>query len=256
MATIFVERTPLVNKVYPMVLANQATCPLDTNIRDRGAMGTTIYDGAKAAICPGIKNLCGTYTVKNNLREPHHQHPDYAENKVGTLKGSTNHVMKRSRAPPNLWLLALMYVCILLYRMTINRLGNIAPLNVLLGLTPDPSMPLAFSSNEPMLFNPDNKSPSESIELSGRFAGSETDAEDAMTFKVMTDDTKKIITQYAVHSRNTLQDPNLRLSLAGGEMNAHLMSKPVKNVIYKQDTKGQRVDKLPTDDEAPDGPLT
>jgi hypothetical protein len=160
--------------------------------------------------------------------------------------------MKRSRAPPNLWLLALMYVCILLYRMTINRLGNIAPLNVLLRLAPDLSMPLAFSSNEPMLFNPDNKSPSESIELSGRFAGSETDAEDAMTFKVMTDDTKKIMTQYAVHSRNTLQDPNLRLSLAGGEMNANLMSKPVNN---KEDTKGQRVDKLPADDEAPEGPL-
>jgi hypothetical protein len=255
MATIFVESKPLVNKVYPMIVANQATSPLDPNIKDRGAMGTTIYDGAKAVICPRIKNLCGTYTVKNNLREPHHQHPNYAENKVETLKDRTNHVMKRSRAPPNLWLLALMYVCILLYRMTINSLGNITPFNVLLGLTPDASMPLAFSSTEPMLFNPDNKSPSESIELSGRFAGSEMDAGDAMTFKVLIDDTKKIITQSAVRSRNTLKDPNLHLSPAGGEMNDHLMSEPVQNCIHKQDTKGQRVDKLPTDDEAPDGPL-
>jgi hypothetical protein len=228
MAQIFVGRKTLVTDVYPMTSESQIPCPLEHNIKDRGAMETIISDGARAAIGPRIKNICGLFTIKDYQSEPHHQHQNYAENRVGTLKDATNRVMERSGAPANLWLLALIYMAILLNHMSNETLGDIAPLNALLGLFPDISMFLAFSFYEPVLYAVDNKYPSESTELSGQFVGFAMNAGDAMTFQILTDDTKRIITRSAVRSRFTLKDPNFRLSLAGGEMNAHLMSKPVK----------------------------
>ena len=60
--------------------------------------------------------------------------------------------MERSGAASNLWLLALIYVGVLLNHMSNNTtLGDIAPLNALLGLHPDISMILAFSFYEPVL---------------------------------------------------------------------------------------------------------
>ena len=76
-----------------------------------------------------------------------------------------------------------------------------------------------------------------------------------MTFLILTDDTKQIITCSTVHSRNTSKDPNLRLSPAGGELDSHPVSKPVKNCIYVKDSEGQRMEDTPTGDKAPDGPL-
>ena len=134
-----------------------------------------------------------------------------------------------------------------------ESLGDIAPLNALLGLHPDISMFLAFSFNEPVLYSADNKYPSESTELSGRFVGFELNSGDAMTFKILTDDIQRIIIRSAVRSRNTTKDPNLRLSPIGGEKDSHPMSKPVQNCIYEKDSNGQRVEDLPTTTEAPDG---
>ncbi len=134
-------------------------------------------------------------------------------------------------------------------------LGWIAPLNALLGLQPDISMFLAFLFYEPVLFNADNRSPSEPTELTGRFVGFAMNAGDAMTFLILTDNTKQIITRSAVRSRINPKDPNLRLSLAGGELDSHPVSKPVKNCDDTKDKDGQREEDMPTSDEAPEGPL-
>ena len=143
-------------------------------------------------LVPGSKLSVGT--VKNSQGEPHQQHQNYAENRIRTLKDATNGVMERSGAAANLWLLALIYVCVLLNHMSNDSLGDIAPLNALLGLHPNILMFLAFSFNEPVLYSADNKYPSESTELSGRFVGFELNSVDAMTFKILTDDTQRIIT--------------------------------------------------------------
>ena len=163
--------------------------------------------------------------------------------------------MERSGAPATMWLLALIYVAVLLNHMVNETLGDIAPSNALLGLEPDISMFLAFAFYEPVFFNAENRYPSESTELSGRFVGFSLNQGDAMTFLILTDDTQRIITRSAVCSRNTLKDPNFRLAPAGGEVDSHPGSKPVRNCIYAKDSQGQRVEDLPTSDEAPEGPL-
>ena len=104
MASIFVGRKALITNVYPMMAETQIPCTLGHNIKDRGAMETIISDGARAAIGPRIKAICGIFTVKNYQSKPHHQHQNYAENRVGTLKDATNCVMERAGAPANLWI--------------------------------------------------------------------------------------------------------------------------------------------------------
>ena len=67
-----------------------------------------------------------------------------------------------------------------------------------------------------------------------------------MPFLILTDDTQQVITRSAVRSRWNNNDPILRLSPAGGEMGQQPVSRPVRNYIYAKDSKGQRVDDLPT----------
>jgi hypothetical protein len=234
MAQIFVGRKTLVTNIYAMMSESQIPCTLEYNIKDRGAMETIISDGAQAATGIQIKGICSLYTIKNYQSEPHHQHQNYAENRVGTLKDTTNRVMERSGAPANLWLLALIYVCVLLNHMANQVLGNIAPLHALLGLQPDISMFMAFYFYKDVLYSADNWYPSESTELPGQFVGFALNAGDAMTFLILTDDTKRIITRSAVRSRNTAKDPNLRLSPDGGELDIHPVSKPVKIASMKK----------------------
>ena len=126
--------------------------------------------------------------------------------------------MERSGAPASLWLLALVYVSILLNHKVNEAIGDMPPLTALHGLSPDISMFLAFSFNKPVLYAADNKYPSESTELSGGFVGFNMNAGNAMTFLILTDDTQQVITRSAVRSRYNNKDPNLRLSPAGGEM--------------------------------------
>jgi hypothetical protein len=255
MAQIYVGRKTMVIDVYPMLQESMIPATLEHNIKDRGAMETIISDGAKAATSASVKNTCGMFQVKQYQSEPKHQHQNYAENRIGTLKDGTNRVMDRSGAPANLWLLALIYVCILLNHMVNETLGDISPLTALLGLQADISMFLPFAFYEPVLYSVDNRYPSESPELGGRFVGFAMNAGDAMTFLVLTDDTKQVIIRSAVRSRNNVKDPNLRLSPGGGENDTHPVSKPVQQVIYEKDKDGLRVDNLPTVDEAPDGKL-
>ena len=96
MAQIFVGCKTLVTDVYPMNLERQMPCTLEHNIKDRGATVTIISDGAKAAIGPRIKAICGIFMVKNYQSEPRHHNQNYAENRVGTRKDSTNRVMEQS----------------------------------------------------------------------------------------------------------------------------------------------------------------
>jgi hypothetical protein len=255
MAQILVESKTLVKDVYPTMTESQTPCTLEHNIKDRGAVDTIISHDTMAAIGPRIKAISELDAVKNYQSEPNHQHQNYAEKRVGTLKDDNNHAMDRSGAPGNLWPLALIFLCILLNLTSNHILGNINPLNAILGLHPDISMFQAFSFNEPVLYNADSKYPSESIELSGRFTAFELCSGDAMTFKILTDDTKRIIIRSPVRSRDTVKDPNLRLSPAGGELDSHPVSKTIKNCIYEKDGNEHRVEDLPPDDEVHYGPL-
>jgi hypothetical protein len=87
------------------------------------------------------------------------------------------------------------------------------PLTVLLGTTVDVSPLLRFHWFQPVFYTVDDPSfPSESPEALGYFVGISTHCGHAMTFKVLTADTNKVILRSQVRPADDPLRPNLRLT--------------------------------------------
>ena len=99
------------------------------------------------------------------------------------------------------------------------------PLEMMYGITPDILMFCQFHFWEPVYYVQDNKWPSERSKKKGHWVGIALNVGDALTYKILTDDTHKIITRSAVRSRS--ETPNKRLDIFTDDPDA----KPVKNVI-------------------------
>jgi len=92
-------------------------------------------------------------------------------------------------------------------------LGWEIPLTVLLGVTIDVSPLLRFSWYQPVFYANDNATfPSDTKESFGYFVGLSTHCGHAMTFKVLTSDTNKIIQRSQVRPADDPARPNLRLT--------------------------------------------
>ena len=144
MAQIFAGRRTTVTDVYPLRTQSDIPAKLEDNIRERGAMDCFISDGAKANLSNGTTDLLRLYCIDDYQSEPHHQHQNYAENKIGMIKDVTNRLMSRVGCPPTMWLLCLTYVSQLLNYLASETLNWQIPLQLLWGFTPDASMFLAF----------------------------------------------------------------------------------------------------------------
>ena len=95
---------------------------------------------------------------------------------------------------PSLWLLALKYTAFLLNHTSCASLDKAVPLTDLSGVTQDISIILRFHWYEKVYFPEDETSfPSESRERWGRFVGFADNVGNALTFAILTDDTKKIL---------------------------------------------------------------
>jgi len=100
-------------------------------------------------------------------------------------------------------------------------------MEALTGSTPDISPMLQFHFWEPVYYAIEDASfPSDSNEKFGHFVGIAETVGDALTFKVLTDDTQKIIYRSAVRSALNPTERNLRLSALGGES-----SKPIQEIV-------------------------
>ena len=95
-------------------------------------------------------------------------------------------------APKDAWLLCLEYVADVL-NLTYNESMNSIPLQKLTGQTQDCSILLLFKFWQPVYISRhETKFPS-SNEIKGRFAGFSKHVGHAYTYKVLTDDTRKIV---------------------------------------------------------------
>ena len=81
-----------------------------------------------------------------------------------------------------------------------------------------------------MLYAIDNKWPSESPEKSGRWMGVAHNIGDALTYKILINDTKKIIYRSAIMPRDD-HDPNNHLETFGSAE----ADKPIKSVIKSKE---------------------
>ena len=133
----------------------------------------------------------------------------------------TNTVMNTSGCPACCWLLFLQYICVVLNHLASPTLQGICPVQALEGTTPDVSFMLHFSFYEPVYYRidssePDLNFPSSSNEKKGYWVGYADNQDDPLTWRILTEDTQKIIIRSGVRSalRTTT---NQRLASPSGE---------------------------------------
>ena len=215
-AQVFVGRDTLVADAYPMKSGKQFVNTLD--IRRRGAMDKLLSDSAKTEISNEVMDILRAYHISNWHSEPYHQNQNPAEWRYRTIKSWTNSVVNRSGAPANCWLLCLIYVCYLLNHIACTALDGKIPLLALTGITPDISIILLFTFYQPVFYATyDQHFPSESEERAGYWVGFGEHCGDAMTHKILDQDTQKNIYRSAVRPKKS-STPNHRLAPHGGEV--------------------------------------
>ena len=221
MAQFFCGRDTLVCDAYGIKSTKQFINTLSDNIRKRGAMDTLISDGGKYEISKRVTDLLCSLFIKDYQSEPYHQHQNKAENRFGLAKRYTNTVMNTSGCPACCWLLCLQYICVVLNHLASPTLQGICPVQALEGTTPDISFLLHFSFYEPIYYRigssePDLNFPSSSNEKKGYWVGFADNQGDSLTWRILTEDTQKIIIRSGVRSalRTTT---NQRLASSSGE---------------------------------------
>lgn len=167
-------------------------------IRKRGAMNQLVSDGGEALISNKVKDVLRHLCIKEWRSEAHYQHQNPAERRYGTIKHNVNRVLNMTGAPASCWLLCLEYVTFIMNRMALQSLQWRTPHEKLYGITPDISIIYRFKFYDKIYFKRDisrggKQFPSHSNELIGRFVGFAEDVGHDMTFKILTEDTEKII---------------------------------------------------------------
>ena len=198
MAQFFCGHDTLVCDAYGIKSTKQFINTLSDNIRKRGAMDTLTSDGGKYEISKGVTDLLHSLFIQDYQSEPYHQHQNMAENRFGPAKRYTNTVMNTSGCPACCWLLCLQYICVVLHHLASPTLQGICPAQALQGTTPDISFMLHSSFYEPVYYRidssePDFHFPSSSNEKKGNWVGFADNPGDRLTWRILTEDTQKII---------------------------------------------------------------
>ena len=147
-------------------------------------------------------DLIRAYRILDWQSEPHHQHQNYSERRIQDYKKRTSVILDRTGAPGNTWLLALLYVIFILNCIAYAGLDWRTPLEVWGGSTPDISIITQFCFWDLVYYSVDNDWPSQSGEKLAHFVGFGDTVGDALTYKLLTVDTKKIIYRSAVRPAN------------------------------------------------------
>ena len=200
MAQIFVGRKSLVIDIFGMASSKEFVNTLEDVIRKRGAMDKLISDSAQVEISNRVKDILRALIIDAWQSEPHYQHQNFAENRWKHLQRNLNWVMNWRNVPAKFWLLCLIWVADVMNHTSEKSLGWKPPLQVLTGQTIDISILLCFMFWDIVYVTryPDHNYSGEvgsekSTEIRGRFVGFSWECGHALTFKILTDDTDKII---------------------------------------------------------------
>ena len=209
-AQLYVGRDSLVIDAYPLKTEKAFVNTLEDNICKRGAMDKLISDRAQVEISNRAHDILRALCIEDWQSEPHHQHQNHAERRWAVIKPMVNLLLNRTGAPGKCWLLALLYVACILNHTAVASLHWRTPMEVMTGSTPDISSILLYEFWEPVYYKiDDNDFPSESTEKLGRFVGIADHVGHALTFKVLTDDTQKVIFRSRIRSARKNGERNL-----------------------------------------------
>jgi hypothetical protein len=218
MAQLYVGKDSSKTVVYPMHNESEMATTLEDLIRRHGAPNSLFSDNARAQCGKRVLDILRIYAIKDFQCEPHQQHQNFAERKIGDTKRLTDSIMDRTGTPAKLWLLCLFYVVFLMNHLASPSLDGLTPIEKATGQRPDISPLLNFHWYEEVLYaDEDHSFPSQSREKSGRWVGIAETKGDALTYQILTDDTEQLITRSAVRKKHDTDNPNLRVSSGSGE---------------------------------------
>ena len=141
--------------------------------------------------------------------------------------------MNRTGAPADCWLLCMIHASYILNHLSCEALDGNVPLGMLYGVSPDISIILLYTFYHPVFYATHNQSyPSVSEERAVHWVGFGEHVGDALTHKLLDDDTKKILYRSAVRPSDSAH-PNKRLVPDGGESSQ--TPKPIVFVRSRQD---------------------
>ena len=188
-AQFFIGLISRYRSVHPMGKSDKAFVnSLMDEIRKRGAMNRLISDQAKSQLSARVLDVLRTLAIDDWQSESHQQRQNFSERGYQDTKTMVNNLLNLSGAPPEMWLLALQYVCYLQNHIAYKSLGWRTPMEWFLGYTPDISVLLQFSFYEPVYYtNYDAVFPNDSNERIGRFVGISEHVGHGMTYKVLSD---------------------------------------------------------------------
>jgi hypothetical protein len=193
-AQFFVGTKSLVCDIYPIKTDKQFVNVLLDNIRNRGAMTKLISDSARVEISNKVQDILRNLMISDWQSEPHQQHQNPAERRYQVVKRLTNNLLDRSGAPGSLWFLAMSHVCLLLNHTVNESIGDAIPLSVLTGTTQDISALLHYDWFQPVYYREEETHfPSMAVEKYGQIVGIAENVGHALTFKVLSEDTQKIL---------------------------------------------------------------
>ena len=196
-------------------------------------MTKLISDYAKVEISNKVKDILRMYHSSSWNSEPYHQNQDPAEGRYCTLKSWTNTIMNRSGAPADCWLLCMIHASYTLNHLSCEALGGNVPLGMLYGFSPDIRIILLYTFYQPLFYATHNQSyPSAGEERAARWVGFGEHVGDALTHKLLYDDTKKILYRSAVRPSDSAH-PNTHLVSDGGESSQ--TPEPIVFVRSRQD---------------------
>ena len=141
------------------------------------------------------------YLIKHKQSEPHYQHQNHIERRIRDLKWMMHHIMDRTGCPTSYWLLCLLYVVGLLNVLS-NSKGCI-PLTVVTGLLTDASPYLDFHFWRDMFV----EVPGGGEQLTCWCKPSHKQG-DFLTYFVLLEDTKQLVSRSNVHSAKDPLFPN------------------------------------------------
>ena len=224
---LFFGTKTYVMEVYGMKTDRQFINTLEDTIYSYGAMDKLVSDRAQVEISNRVQDILREYGIASWQSEPNQQHQNPAERRYQTVKRFTNTILNHTAAPEFTWLLRVQYVCYVLNRMACEPLHWRTPLEQLTGSTLDISPLLCFTFWEPVYYRlKDADFPSESTEGRGHWVGIANHVGHAMTYKILTDDTSKVIYRSSLQPALSTADRNKRVDFLDGEELTPVLKSP------------------------------
>ena len=222
MAQIFVGHKSLVTDVFGITNEREFVNTLKDCIRKRGAMDKLISDSAKVQVSKRALDILRALCIDNWQSERGYQHQNPAERRWQNIKRNVQWFMNWRNVDPSGWLLCLQWVADVMNHTAEQSLNWRPPLQVLTGQTIDISIMFLFLFWD-VVYCPRYKDQhyvkqigsEKSSEIRGRFVGFAWDVGHALTFKILTDDTKKVICRSRLRIA-AVGENNLKLDAMAG----------------------------------------